>query len=281
MLGPTLGGPTRGDPGLARPGVSRSTLAGPAWPGRALSGRGLARCRPRAGLDGAARRSSRRRGLGGVVSRPARASGGGIGPGHRHTAARRTKARRRRDGAATGRSQATTFGRGPPTAGRAGRLAADGLGPPSTGRHVIARQHRLGLAGHTRVAQVMSRQHHTRGRRGRHPAAPSRHAAPGGSGLVPFAAQLKRSRCGGVIGGRRRRLGPVGRRRVFLGRVGALQPLALRPAPHPVGLCLFDARRVARDTDPHRQAQVQALLIGEAQFPRQLVNPDLPGQVVR
>src|SRR5207302_10722404 len=88
-----------------------------------------------------------------------------------------------------------------------------------------------------------------------------------------------RSRLGG------RRLGERGRRlrggrhllRRLLGLLGlglALQSLALGLAADAVSLGVLDARRVALDADSERAAQIERLLVGEPELPRQLVDPD-------
>jgi hypothetical protein len=69
--------------------------------------------------------------------------------------------------------------------------------------------------------------------------------------------------------------------RGFLGRVSTLQPVAFCPPPDAVGLRLFDARGVAGHAYPHRQGEVKAFFICEAELACQLVHPDLFGQVPR
>jgi hypothetical protein len=63
--------------------------------------------------------------------------------------------------------------------------------------------------------------------------------------------------------------------------VSTLQALALSLAANAVGLGLLDAGGVALDSDTHRQAQLEAFLVAEAELACQLVHPDLLGQVVR
>jgi hypothetical protein len=62
--------------------------------------------------------------------------------------------------------------------------------------------------------------------------------------------------------------------------MGALQAIPFGPAPHAVGLSFLDARGMARHTDAHGQAQVEALLVRQTELTCQLVDPHLLGQVV-
>lgn len=65
------------------------------------------------------------------------------------------------------------------------------------------------------------------------------------------------------------------------GLMRPLQALALGLPADPVSLSVLDARGVARNTYPHRQAEIQAFFVGQAKLACQLVNPDLLGQVAR
>ncbi len=75
-------------------------------------------------------------------------------------------------------------------------------------------------------------------------------------------------------------LGP-GCWRGLVGRVRTLQPVALCPPADAVGLRLLDARGVARNTYAHRQGELEALFIGQAELTGQFVYPDFLGQVPR
>ncbi len=98
----------------------------------------------------------------------------------------------------------------------------------------------------------------------------------GGGGIGGPGAAGRGS--GGDLG--RRVLGP-GCWRGLLGRVRTLQPVALRPPPDAVSLRLLDARGVARNTYAHRQGELEALFIGQAELAGQFVYPDFLGQVPR
>lgn len=67
---------------------------------------------------------------------------------------------------------------------------------------------------------------------------------------------------------------------LLLGLLGALEALTLRLPANAIRLGIFDARRMAGDSNTHRQAQLEPLLVGEAQLLCELVHPDLLGQVV-
>ncbi len=60
----------------------------------------------------------------------------------------------------------------------------------------------------------------------------------------------------------------------------AAESLSVGLAPDAVGLRVLDARRVALDTDPERDAEVERLLVGEAELACELVDPDPCCQVV-
>lgn len=92
---------------------------------------------------------------------------------------------------------------------------------------------------------------------------------------------------GRVVGGlgrllRRRllRCGLLGRLRGLLRLLVADEPLTLGLAPHAVGLRFDDTRRVALHTDAERHAQVEALLVRQAELSCELVHPDVRQNVV-
>ena len=76
-------------------------------------------------------------------------------------------------------------------------------------------------------------------------------------------------RRGGLLGALASRLG-----RLF-GLDVALQTLPLGLAAHPVGLSFLDARGVALDTDAEGDAEVECLLVGEAELLGELMDSDL------
>ena len=92
---------------------------------------------------------------------------------------------------------------------------------------------------------------------------------------------LGRDRCGlghrrGVPGGRGGLLGALASRlgRLF-GLDVALQTLPLGLAAHPVGLSFLDARGMALDADAEGDAEVECLLVGEAELLGELMDSDL------
>jgi hypothetical protein len=46
--------------------------------------------------------------------------------------------------------------------------------------------------------------------------------------------------------------------------MGALQALTFRLAAHAISLRVLDAGGMARNADPHRQAEIQPFLVGQA-----------------
>jgi hypothetical protein len=78
----------------------------------------------------------------------------------------------------------------------------------------------------------------------------------------------------------RRGLGRPGSWRGLVGRVRTLQPVAFRPPADAVGLGLLDARGMARNPYTHRQGELQALFVSQAELSCQFVYPDFLGQVL-
>jgi hypothetical protein len=60
----------------------------------------------------------------------------------------------------------------------------------------------------------------------------------------------------------------------------ATEPLPVRLAANPVGLGIFNARRVALDPDPKTEAEIQRFFVGKAELACQLVDPYLLGQLL-
>lgn len=69
--------------------------------------------------------------------------------------------------------------------------------------------------------------------------------------------------------------------RGFFGLMGSYEPLSLSLTSNSIGLSILNAGRMAGDADAHRQAELEALLVGKAELSCQLVYPDLLGQSVR
>src|SRR5690606_27952274 len=63
--------------------------------------------------------------------------------------------------------------------------------------------------------------------------------------------------------------------RRLLGLLGAPEPLAVHLAADAVGLGVLDARRVASGLDPQPDAEIERLLVRQAQLTSELVDPDL------
>src|SRR5439155_11563240 len=86
----------------------------------------------------------------------------------------------------------------------------------------------------------------------------------GGDGVVRLG---RRDRGGRLLGSALRRHGLL---RLHL----SPQAVAVGLPPHPVGLGVLDARRVALHADPERFAEVERLLVGEPELACKLVDPD-------
>jgi len=105
--------------------------------------------------------------------------------------------------------------------------------------------------------------------------------------LLVGSLRLRRggSRSGHRLGrllGRRGRLGtwPAALGLWLFRLLVATEPLPVRLAANPVGLGIFNARRVALDPDTETEAEIQRFFVGKAELACQLVDPNLLGQLL-
>ncbi len=198
----------------------------------------------------------RRRATGAGRAAGATLAGGGgrrLAAGSRGLGGRRGRRRAGRAAGPSGGDHLAGVGRG--GRGRAGR----GLG--GTGGRGLGRARRRGGLGRARGG---------RARRGRRRWGRRRGGRLGGRGGVLG---------GSLLGGGRALL--LGRRLLLAGLLRLLvadQAFALRLATDPVGLGLLDARGVGLDADAEVHAEIERLLVGEAELLRELVDADLSCQ---
>src|SRR5205085_2902531 len=95
----------------------------------------------------------------------------------------------------------------------------------------------------------------------------------GGAGALGRRGAVARA------GGRRSSGGALGCRRL-LGRRGTAEALAVGLAPDAVSLGVLDARGMALDPDPQGLAEVERLLVGQAELAGELVDTDLLRQLL-